>query len=497
MTTVGYGQDTPWNHDLMYLLAIVAQLSGVTIVFLSIPTVVSPWMKQRLSLRPDTSYGGETDHVIITEYTSIVGALINELENRDMPYVLIESNEETATELYREGYRVMLGDPVNFNTLQKASLEEARLVIVDCPDERNASVALTTQECDNDIPVIAVANQRDRAAHLTAAGINEIIYPREKIGEVLARKTLAGLGRKDLLEEQFESELEVREFPVLGDSPLINTQLKNSDIRESIGVRIIGVWRQGEFTHNPPAEFRIHRNDILVASGKPDTLNELHELTETRKLRPDEKNVLIVGYGKEGHRAEEVLRDYDVTPRLLNDLDLDGVDVVGDGSDPEVLREAGIQDMATVIIAVSDDDTAILITLMVKDLNPQAEILVQINNESSIEPIYRAGASYVLSLEHLTSQMLAESALGEDLMYEELHLQVRRCGPGKLAGKTPAECEVGKTHRITIIGVNRDGVLKTSVGPDFRFREGDELYLAGRPERVVEFTETYDLRDAE
>lgn len=495
MTTVGYGQDAPWSSNLMFLLAIVTQLAGITIVFMSIPIVVSPWIKQRLSVRPNSEYTGPGDHLIIAEYTSIVGSLIDELEQRGIPYVLIESDEEMATKLYRDGYEVIIGNPVDYDTLQKANLDESRLVILDCPDDRNASIALTVQECERDIPVVVVAEEQSRAVHLEAAGINKIIYPKEKIGEVLARKALSGLGRKDLLEEQFESELEIREFPVLGGSPLVNTQLKNSDIREKFGVRIIGVWRKGNFLHNPPANFRIKSNDILVASGSPVSLDDLHDITEVRELSPDQKNVLIIGYGKEGTKADEVLRNHETDAVLLDNFDRDGVDFVGDGSDPEVLKEAGIDDMATVIIAVSDDDVAILITLMVKDLNPQAEILVQVNNESSLEPIYRAGASYVLSLEQLTSQMLASSALQEDILFEELNLRVRRCQPGDLAAKTPKSAGIGKQYRVTVVGVERNGELQTEISPDFTFRAEDVLYLAGNSERVKELTDDFGMED--
>lgn len=497
MTTVGYGQDPPWNHQVMYLLAIATQLGGITIVFMSIPTVVTPWIKQRLSVRPDTTYTGPSDHVIITEYTSIVSSLIDEFEEREIPHVLIESDEETATELYREGHEVILGNPVDYQSLRDASINDARLLIVDCPDEKNASIALTSQECENDVPVVAVAEQRERAIHLKAAGIEEIIYPREKIGEVLARKALSGLGRKDLLEDRFESEIEIREFPVLGSSPLVNTKLKDSGIRERIGIRIIGVWREGQFMHNPPADFRIHRNDLLVASGSSEALHELHDITEIRELSPDQKNVLIIGHGKEGHKADEVLREHDTRAVLLDNQDIKEADFVGDGSDPELLKQANIEEMATVIVAVSDDDTAILITLMVKDLNPQAEILVQINNKSSMQPIYRAGASYVLSLEQLTSQMLAGSALDEELLYEELNLRVRRCGPGDLAGHTPGEVDIGKSYRITVVGVERGDEVITEIGPDFVFEPDDRLYLAGDPDRILDFTYEYGLEERE
>jgi Trk K+ transport system NAD-binding subunit len=496
MTTVGYGQDPPWASNLMVLLAIVTQLTGITLVFLSIPIVVSPWVKQRLSVRPDTEYTGSKNHVVIAEYTSIVGSLIDELEQRGIPYVLIESDEETATSLYRDGYEVIIGNPVDYRTLQNARLEDSRLVILDCPDDRNASIALTVQECEKDIPVVVVAEQQNRAVHLNAAGIDEIIYPKEKIGEVLARKALSGLGRKNLLEEQFESELEIREFPVLGSSPLVNTRLKNSNIREEIGVRIIGVWRQGNFIHNPPADYRIQSNDILVASGSSESLENLHGMTEVRDLSPDQKNVLIIGYGKEGTKTLEVLRDHSTNAVTLDINDISGVDYVGDGSDPETLQEAGIEDMATVIIAVSDDDMAILITLMVKDLNPRAEILVQVNNESSLEPIYRAGASYVLSLEQLTSQMLASSALQEDILFEELNLRVRRCRPGDLVGKTPQSAGIGERFRVTVVGVKRDSRLRTEIGPNFTFETDDVVYLAGSSERVRDLTEEFGMEDS-
>ncbi len=495
MTTVGYGQDAPWSSDWMFLLAIVTQLAGITLVFMSIPIVVTPWIKQRLSIRPDTEYTGPGDHIIIAEYTSIVGSLIDELEQRGIPYVLIESDEETATNLYRDGYEVIIGNAVDYETLQKAGLIDSRLVILDCPDDRNASIALTVQECDKEISVVVVAEEQSRAIHMEAAGIDKIIYPKENIGEVLARKALSGLGRKNLLEEQFELELAVREFPVLGGSPLINTQLKNSDIREEIGIRIIGVWREGNFLHNPSADFRIKSNDILVASGSPESLDDLHDITEVRELSTDQNNVLIIGYGKEGTKAHEVLKEHNTDAILLDIFDREGVDYVGDGSDPEVLQEVGIENVATVIIAVSDDDMAILITLMVKDLNPRAEILVQVNNEASLEPIYRAGASYVLSLEKLTSQMLASSALKEDILFEELNLKVRRCGPGDLVEETPRSAKIGKKYYVTVVGVERNGELRTEIGPDYTFQNEDVLYLAGNSEQVQEFTDSFNVED--
>jgi K+/H+ antiporter YhaU regulatory subunit KhtT len=103
----------------------------------------------------------------------------------------------------------------------------------------------------------------------------------------------------------------------------------------------------------------------------------------------------------------------------------------------------------------------------------------------------------VLSLEQLTSQMLASSALKEDVLFEELNLRVRRCRPGDLSGETPRSSNIGKQYRVTVVGVERNDELRTEVGPDFTFQPEDVLYLAGSSEKVKKLTKTFDMHNVE
>jgi len=499
MTTVGYGQDAGWNHALMYLLVIAMQMAGITLVFLSIPIVVTPWLEQRMTLRPPERYSGPGDHILLSRHTSILATLTEELRDRDVPHVLLDPDESRLIAPYREGHSVMTGDPVEPEVLQRARIDEARAMVLDGPVEHIAAVALSLQDEQQDLTVTAIAGEVDRSTHLRSAGVDEVLFPREKVGEVLAGTALAGLGRTVEVKGELDEQFEIQEFPVLASSPLLRTPLRDSRIREQTGAHVIGLWRQGKLTHNPSPETRIRRNDLLVAVGTRSQLEELGELAQSReRLRGVGKGrVLLIGYGRSGRTIAKRLREEQVEPTVV-DLEDDGhgeVDVIGDATDSEILEAAGVEEAATVVVSVASDDTAIFITLMVRRLNATTEILVRSNRSDSNPSLYRAGANYVQALDQVTSRMLAGTILGEDLVHEELNVRIRHCRVGDLAGKSLLEERVGEQHEVTVLAVEREGSLLTSPGPDFRLREGDRLYVAGRDENVTRFAEYYDIEE--
>ena len=48
-TTTGYGEDAGlWSTSVMQAMMVVMQLTGVTVIFLTLPLFVAPWVEQRL-----------------------------------------------------------------------------------------------------------------------------------------------------------------------------------------------------------------------------------------------------------------------------------------------------------------------------------------------------------------------------------------------------------------------------------------------------------------
>ncbi len=496
MTTTGFGEDAAyWSSPWVYLIVIAIMLAGITLVFLSIPIIVTPWLRERFSLRPPSRYRGPGNHVILSRHSAIMDSLIELLEEREIPYVLIDDREEIVNQLYREKKSVLFGPADDPEILAKAGADRARIAILDNPDQRTASIALEMQENIPELRILAVAGKANRAAHLNSAGVDKVFYPRSKIGEALAHKVLSGLGRGVDLASEETDQIEVEEFPVLDPSPLIGATLRESNIRSRTGAHVVGIWRQGVFENAPEPDFRIQQHDILVAAGTHEQLEALSGLSESRNriVQRAQHPVLIVGYGSEGVACRETLLEHGVTPFVINDIDRDGVDLVGDGMDPEVLLEAGVDEASTMIITVSDDDIATMVTLIARRLNSRMEILTQLHQSATAESIYRAGASYVHSLDQISSRMLAEEVLGENLLNYRLNIKLRRCGVGELAGKRLEDEGIGTRYRINILGVKRNGELITQIPRDFKFQPEDEILVVGKGENVDQFAEAYQI----
>lgn len=81
-TATGYGEDAAFRGSTaMQLLMIAMQLTGVTIISLTLPLFVAPWVEQRLETTVPTAIEGYTDHVVLCELTARGETLIDELDS--------------------------------------------------------------------------------------------------------------------------------------------------------------------------------------------------------------------------------------------------------------------------------------------------------------------------------------------------------------------------------------------------------------------------------
>ena len=96
-TTTGYGEDAGfWSTSTMQLLMIAMQLTGVTVIFLTLPLFVAPWVEQRLETTVPSAVEGYTDHVVLCELTARGETLIDELDSWDREHVIVEPERDRA-----------------------------------------------------------------------------------------------------------------------------------------------------------------------------------------------------------------------------------------------------------------------------------------------------------------------------------------------------------------------------------------------------------------
>ena len=492
-TTTGYGSDAPWSTTSMRLFVVVMDLTGVVLIFLALPVLLFPLFEEAIETNAPTAVENSLeDHVVICEFTPRGETLVTELESWDVDYVIVEPDSDRADDLYEEGYHVIHADPQSVEGLKRAQLTDARALVADASDQVNTSIILTAREVDEHVRTVSVVKEPDRATYHDLAGADHVLSPRQLLGESLASKVTTGVSTTLGDSIEVGEDFDIAELPIHRGSDLVGTTLAESGIREETGVNIIGAWFRGQFVSPPSPDAELDGSTVLLASGTARQLERLKSrtLSSVRGFRRGE--TVIVGYGEVGRTIADNLASAAVPYTVLDRQEMDGVDVVGDATEPDDLRATGVEDARTVILALSEDTETEFATLVIRDLNPEVEIIARAEESENVTKMYRAGADYVLSLATVSGRMLASTILeDEDVISMDQQVEIIRTDAGGLAGTTLGEADVRSRTGCTVVAVEHNGSVLTDLGPDVRIRAGDSLVIAGTDAGMKRFKQLY------
>lgn len=162
-------------------------------------------------------------------------------------------------------------------------------------------------------------------------------------------------------------------------------------------------------------------------------------------------HVVICGFGVKGRSALSYLRGngyegqvvvIDTDERALDTANaLNCAGVVGTSSDRDVLSAACVEKASKVIIATKEDDVAVLTTLRVRELNPDASIIASCREEENIDLLDSSGADEVIVSSASAGRILGMAAEApaaarviNDLLTsgEGLDIEEREVRPGEI-----------------------------------------------------------------
>lgn len=493
-TTTGFGGDAPWESAEMQLFITVTDLLGMALLVGALPVFVGPLIENTLSpSAPQRLKEEVSDHVVICSDTTRANELIAELAANSIPYVVVEPDRERANELHDDGHRVIHADPESTAALEAASLSSARALYSDVSDQVDASIVLAAKEITDDVPVVSVVGDPERETYHRLAGADDVLSPRSLLGESLAAKVTTASHAEIDDAVAFDDQFQLAEISIRHDSPLAGSTLADSAIRERAGVNVIGAWIRGEFNPAPAPDIRLPGGSVLLVSGRAKQLERLVEMTEssTRQFRAGK--TVIVGYGQVGKSAAAALDEAGLPYTVVDQEDVDGADVVGDGTDPETLRNAGVPDAETVILALPDDITTEFVTLVVRDLAPQTQITARVNQQANISKTYRAGSDYVLSLATVTGRMSASRLLeGRDVVSVQQQVKIIRQQVPSLGGKNIGGANIRERTDCSVVAIQRDDEeLLTEIGPETEIESTDELVVVGTDDGIRSFDRVF------
>ncbi|MEF8778929.1 MAG: NAD-binding protein, partial [Natronomonas sp.] len=297
-TTTGFGGDAPWDSPQMHAFIAVTDLIGMAILVGALPVLVGPLLENALSTTaPSELETSISDHVVICSYTTRTDELIKELDSNDVPYVIVEPDRERADDLYEEGHRVIRADPQSTAGLKASQLPSARALFADVSDQVDASIVLAAKELAEDVPIVSVVKEPDRAKYHRLAGADHVLSPRQLLGESLAGKVTTAV-RSEVDEAiEIDEKLQLAEMSIQHGSDLAGKTLADSEIRERSGVNVIGAWFQGEFEASPSPDVTLTAGTVLLVSGRSSQLEWLVEMTQSPIRRFEAGRTVIVGYG--------------------------------------------------------------------------------------------------------------------------------------------------------------------------------------------------------
>ncbi|MGQ4555675.1 NAD-binding protein [Halobellus sp. GM3] len=488
-TTTGFGGDSPWSSPQMNAFIIVMDLVGMALLIGTLPVLATPLLENAFSTTiPNAVDDALADHVVICSYTPRADALTAELDSLDVPYVIVEPDRDLAAELYEDGHRVIRADPESTDGLERAGLPAARALVADGDDQVDASIVLAAKELAEDVSVLSVVEEPDRARYHHLAGADQVLSPRSMLGQSLAAKVTTALTAEIDEAIEISDNLELAELPIHHGSALVGTTLADSGIREETGVNVIGAWVQGEFTATLPPDTTLTAGTVLFVSGDQSQLSRLLELTQAGFRPFGTGETIVVGYGQVGQSVTAALDDAGVSYTTIDEVENENVDVVGDATDPETFTEAGIGAARTVVLALPDDTTTEFATLVIRDLAPETEIIARVEEQPSIPKTFRAGGDYVLSLATVTGRMIASNVLEDrDVLSLDRQVEVIRMRAPKITGRTIGDADIRAKTGCTVVAIDRDGTIVTDVGPDTRIEADDRLVIAGIDEKIRTF----------
>ena len=495
MTTLGFG-DVVFTSDLGRLFTVVVLALGVVLLLVVLPFTFirffyAPWLEAQVRLRaPQRVPLGTRDHVIISRHDEIAAGLIERLGPEGIPYYVIEPDPAVAGHLLNHGVSVITGELDSRSTYDGLQVERARLLLANCEDTTNTNITLTVREASQDVPIVGVVEHEDSTDILELSGCTHVLPLKIRLGEYLADRVSAGLGIVDVV-GSFEG-LRIAEFSAR-DTPFAGQTVRETRLRERMGLNVVGIWHRGRLKPAYP-QTPISTGSILVIVATPEQLTALDTLLETTPH--SEAPVLIIGAGTVGCAATRALkrkgvavhvveRDPQAEQRLRGIAD--GV-FMGEANDREVLRRAGIEDAPSVLLTTNDDAVNVYLAVYCRRLKPDLRIASRITHDRNLEAIHRAGADFALSYASLATEAVMSLIEGHDLVLlgEGVDLfQVRL--PSSLENKTLAESEIGSRTGLSVVAIQQDGPLVTSLRASMRLRGGDQLIMLGSVKQRREF----------
>jgi voltage-gated potassium channel len=220
-----------------------------------------------------------------------------------------------------------------------------------------------------------------------------------------------------------------------------------------------------------------------------------------RTIESLQGHVIVCGFGRMGRMVCRELaakplsfvvieRDEAAGRRAEDD---DYAVLLGDATEEDTLREAGIMRAAALITAVPSDAENVFITLTARALRPELIVVARAESESGAERLRQAGVTRSVSAYSIAGHRMAQAILRPSVLdfvdlathHRSLELQIEEI-PITRAGSRPlGESELRDNRDVMVIAVRKaEGDLRFNPAPSELLAQGDRLLVVGEAQTL-------------
>ncbi len=195
---------------------------------------------------------------------------------------------------------------------------------------------------------------------------------------------------------------------------------------------------------------------------------------EYRMMRAKQKldgHIVLCGYGATGRAAFDELILQGTPPGQIAIVDIDkqaldeaggtgAICVLGDAAREQILESVAIARAAHILVCPGRDDTAVLVALTARDLNPEIQVIAMCHESENVKLLKRGGAHHIVNPAFASGTIMASATRQAHLV--DTLTDILSVGGGlQLDERAVREHEVGKVpadiRDTTILRIYRGG----------------------------------------
>ena len=237
----------------------------------------------------------------------------------------------------------------------------------------------------------------------------------------------------------------------------------------------------------------------------------LMEFMKGRKMEKEIKklknHIIVCGFGESGSKTAEILEKNKKKVVVVDSKYLNGMDkhfyIVGDASDDEVLKAAGVENASVLVAALPSDADNIFVAITAKALNKKIRVIAKAKEKNSVKKMKLVGIDEVVYLFEISARRLANLIISPhfvnmvDVFSEgDVYLEIAEIDISKnshIIGKSISEINLKRRTGLLIVAIKKpDGKLHFNPDSDYVFEKEDILLVMGTREQIEKSDEIFN-----